>query len=185
MRYFAPPLTFLSLSILLANTAVHADFSPRPFPFIPRALGEVYFGDRTLGEADAMLPFYGNQDGIFYVDGLGKIGSDDGSLESIGAGYRGIHNNTFLWGVYTFGDFNRVDRGPRFSVVNPGLEFMTNLWDVHVNGYFPTSKQKIQSTFLGQQIGTTQYISFSGHREFDNLINLVEETGNGVVASSV
>ncbi|KTD26119.1 Protein of uncharacterised function (DUF3442) [Legionella lansingensis] len=181
MHCFTHKLSFLSLSLLLANSTVHAEFSPRAFPFMPRILSEGFFGDNTLGEADAILPLYGNHDSILYIDGLGKTGSDNGHLGSIGGGYRGIRNDIFLWGAYVFGDFNRTTRGPHFPVVNPGLEFMTNLWDIHVNGYFPTSpKQKVEATFLGEQLGTTQYISFAGHNQFDNLVNLVEEVGNGV-----
>ncbi|OCH98374.1 hypothetical protein A8135_12545 [Legionella jamestowniensis] len=176
-----PKLSFLSLSLLFASSQVQAEFHPSLFPFMPRVLGEGFFGDETLGEADAMVPLFGNHGGIFYIDGLGKTGDDDGYLGSFGGGYRGIYNDRFLWGAYVFGDFNRVARGPHFPVVNPGLELMTNYWDIHVNGYFPTSpKQKVEGRFLGEQLGTTQYISFTGHNQFDNLINLVEEVGNGV-----
>lgn len=173
-------LSFLSLSILLAHSSsIYAESNSTAFPLHPRVLGEGFFGNRALGEADAMLPILGNQDGIFYVDGLGKVGSDDGYLGSLGAGFRGVYNN-YLWGAYVFGDYNRAARGHHFPVVNPGLELMTNYWDAHVNGYFPTSKRKSEGTFLGTQLGTTQYISFRGHSQFDNLINVVEEVGNGV-----
>ncbi|CEK11382.1 inverse autotransporter beta-barrel domain-containing protein [Legionella hackeliae] len=176
-----PQLSFLTLSLLAASTSSYAEFHPSLFPFMPRVIGEGFFGDETLGEADALVPIYGNHGGIFYIDGMGKTGDDDGYLGSIGGGYRGIYNDRFLLGGYVFGDFNRVARGPHFPVVNPGLELMTSLWDIHVNGYFPTSpKQKVQGVFLGEQLGTTQYVSFAGHNQFDNLINLVEEVGNGV-----
>ncbi|MCL9682612.1 inverse autotransporter beta domain-containing protein [Legionella maioricensis] len=179
MSCLATKLSFLSLSILLASAAVHAEFNPVRLPFVPRVSGEGFVGNRTIGEADAMLPLYGNQDSIFHVDGLGKIGGDNGSLGSIGGGYRSIPGN-YLWGAYVFADFNRIAEGSRFFVLNPGLEYMTNRWDVHLNGYFPTSKQKVQGTFIGSEVGITQYVSFAGHNQFDNLVNLVDEVGNGL-----
>ncbi|KTD08245.1 inverse autotransporter beta domain-containing protein [Legionella jamestowniensis] len=180
MSGLSQKLSFLSLSLLAVyNSSLHAEFRPTSFPLIPRLSGEGYFGNRALGEFDGMVPIYGNQDGILYVDGLGKLGSDDGYLGSIGGGLRGIHNN-YLWGAYVFGDYNRTSRGQHFPVVNPGLELMTNYLDIHVNGYFPTTKQKSEGIFLGSDLGTTQYISFTGHSQFDSLINVVEEVGNGV-----
>ncbi|CEK10689.1 inverse autotransporter beta domain-containing protein [Legionella hackeliae] len=181
MPSLGPRLSLLSFSLItIYSSSIYAEFKPGALPLMPRVFGEGYFGNRALGVIDGMLPVFGSQDGIFYVDGLGKGGSDDGYLWSAGGGFRGIQNNSFLWGAYAFGDYNRTSRGQHFTVVNPGVEAMTNYWDVHVNGYFPTSKQKSEGLFLGTQLGTTQYISFTGHSQFDSIVNVVEEVGNGV-----
>lgn len=185
MLRFHHRLSFLTVSLLLANNInVHAmEFKPVSFPLAPRALIEGSSSDSHLlfGEGDLMIPMFGNRNEFFFADGYVKAGTEAGRVGSIGGGYRGIRNN-YLWGAYAFGDFNRLPRvkSHYFSVINPGLELMTNLIDVHLNGYLPvSSRQRITGVSPAEQLGMTQYISFAGHSQFDNLINVVEGIGKG------
>ena len=56
---------------------------------------------------------------------------------------------------------------------------MTNDWDLHINGYIPTKREKSEGIFFGNQLGITDFVRFSGHQEFDNLFEKVEEVGAG------
>lgn len=175
----------LIVSLLFTNlgSAYAMEFKSVSFPLVPRALidGSNSNGDFLFTEGDAMLPLYGNRNEFFFADGFVKAGTEAGRVGSLGGGYRGIHNN-YLWGAYAFGDFNRLPkvRSHYFPVINPGLELMTNLIDVHLNGYLPvSSRERVTGVSLAEQLGMTQYISFAGHSQFDNLINVVEEIGKG------
>ena len=112
------------------------------FPYLGRisGTGSVVTGMTIVG-GDGMLPVYGNQDHLAYFDLMADYASDATYLMSPGGGYRMINNNQIL-GAYFFGDNERTASGSHFSVLSPGVEWMSPHWDAHVNGYFPTETEE-------------------------------------------
>lgn len=173
---------FLSLipTVLLARESQHI------LPHPPRFLGELDLSsnqvvDNQTLEGDLMVPLYGNDNQIFYLDVDGKYGNNwKGSMWSFGGGYRVILGD-YLLGTYCFLDSNQTTFQSHFNIFNPGLELMTNLWDFHVNGYIPASKRSIlKNAFFGQQLGMNDTISFSGHTKYDILFSQFEAVGRGI-----
>lgn len=169
-------LVFFS-PILLAEEPKHV------LPYPPRFLGELEASNNQVEKGDLMVPLYGNNDQMIHIDVNGRYGNHEGSsMGSFGGGYRGIFGD-YLLGAYFFGDSNRTASHNRFQVANPGVEFMTNRWDIHLNGYIPMSRRtQLEGVFFGEQLGMTDFVSFSGHTQYDVLFNQFETVGSGVDA---
>jgi hypothetical protein len=126
-----------------------------------------------------MIPLWGNINQSFYGDIVAKYGDDRAWLFSAGMGARKIHNNT-IFGAYLFGDYNKTPNANYFTVLNPGIEFMTNQWDGHLNGYLPiTQRNKLMGVFTGNQVGIPNTFYFTGHTAYDKLFDLIENVGPG------
>ena len=179
MKNHRTKLSLIALSVLLAhipNLTQAATF----LPLTPKAYVEGYFGDYNFGAGEGILPLYGNNESMFFLDEEIKGGKGGEMLVSTGGGYRGIMNN-FILGAYLFGDYNRTPAHNNVWVFNPGIEFMTNSWDVHLNGYIPTEKEHTEiRSITGQGLGTNQFVSFSGHSQFDHIFSLTEQVGTGL-----
>ncbi|CAN5413886.1 hypothetical protein BH10PSE19_BH10PSE19_06730 [soil metagenome] len=184
--FYTPPikfkLTLLVISLgLMTNTEVYAlPTSDSILPLMPRATVWGVTGDNSFGEGDAMLPVWGNPDQTIYIDGNAKYGRNNAWFGSVGLGGRKIIQDSTLLGAYFFTDVNRTPYSNYFTVLNPGVEFMTNHWDGHLNTYFPVNeKTKLIGIFSGKQLNYTNTTFFSGHSEFDQLYNYVENVGSG------
>jgi hypothetical protein len=137
-------------------------------------------GTNTFGESDVMIPIWGNPNQTFYGDISGKYGDDRGWYASGGLGGRKIIHNTIL-GAYLFTDYNKTPNANYFTVVNPGIEFMNNQWDGHINSYFPVASQSdLMGIFTADQLGLPTTSLFRGHAEYAPLFDLVENVGPGV-----
>jgi hypothetical protein len=137
-------------------------------------------GNRLFGEGDAMIPLWGNNSHALFADLTAKYGNDNAGLISFGLGNRTVVNNNTIFGAYLFGDYNKTLNANYFTVVNPGIEGMTNKWDAHLNGYFPVGKKsKTMAIYTGTQAGISNTIFFSRHSQYDKLFDLVEDVGVG------
>lgn len=175
------------------TTSVLVPIPPRPvlvapplalfgsFPYNPRVLGEGTLAEKTnFFGGDGLFPLIGNNDWIGYFDGLIKYGDDDAWLGSFGAGFRSITAGNCLFGAYLFGDRNVSTHKQIFWFVNPGLEWMSNLWDARINAYIPvSSKNQSLGIFQGNQLGMNTNF-FRGHALFEKLFNVMDVTGPGV-----
>jgi hypothetical protein len=182
-----PVKKFTWLTFLIFSIPVFADGEHRAigFPLPPRVTIEGSSGNNSFGEGDTMLPLWGNPQQIFYADMTAKYGDDSAWLASIGLGGRKIISNSSIFdntifGAYFFGDYNKTPNANYFTVLNPGLEFMNNLWDGHLNAYLPVGqKSKVMSVFTGNQLGINNTVFFRGHTEYDALFDLLEDVGPG------
>lgn len=166
-------LLFSSPAVFSANNGSNISF-----PLPPRVSIEGTSGTNTFGMGDAMVPLWGNPSQSFYGDIAAKYGDDKAWFLSAGAGARKIYNQTIL-GMYFFGDYNKTQNANYFKVLNPGIEFMTNQWDGHLNAYVPVGKRnKLMGVFPGSQGGMPTNF-FSGHTEYDKLFDLIENVGSG------
>lgn len=151
-------------------------------PLPPRVLFEATGGTNNFGQVDGMLPLFGNAEHIIFGDFTGKYGKSQAYLGSLGVGGRHIFNNAIV-GAYFFGDYNRSPEAHLFPVINPGLEFMTNQWDAHVNGYLPVGKKNyLMEAFSGSQVGRPDIIFFREHTQYQGLYDFIEEVGPGADA---
>lgn len=152
------------------------------FPLVPNVtFGGTGASGALIGSAESLIPLYGSWcRGIFFADVEGQYDNHDAYLISPGVGLRSVLNNQIL-GAYAFGDYTKTDGNGKYFVLNPGLEWMSLNWDADVNGYFPKTKSKfIQNLGFASNSGNFNFISFSGHTEFDQELLQYGVVGNGI-----
>lgn len=173
----------LSHPIMVTPPSAMTTFMTSPISYLPlqpRITAAATASRHGVFDLEGMAPVYGNNSGILFLDGEGRVGTNSSWMVSPGGGARLVNNN-LLYGAYIFGDYNKTSVGGHFWVVNPGIEFMTPTWDVHVNGYFPTRKKKKLNTLgFASDFGINKFVAFSGHTMFDQRIAKYDLVGNGV-----
>lgn len=182
----------LSLALILASNAQATALPPHHstniknlptfFPAMtPRFTLAGGTGDFSYTHGDFMAALFGSNNGIAFIDAQGKFGHDNAWFGSLGLGAREIIDNKSILGVYIFGDRSESGNNNLFWDVSPGIEWMNNVWDAHINGYFPVGDtQRNSGLYYGDQIGISKYVSFSGHAEYDALFRVGESVGTGV-----
>ena len=167
-------VSFFMQDVIASSTNYQA------FPLLPRIMGQAAETNIGVFNGDVMAPIFGNQNGIWYLDGFGGYGTDKAWIGSVGTGFRVVRQDRMILGGYIFGDRNRTWGKGNFWVVNPGIEFMLAHWDLHINGYFPTSTKKLINT-LGpaSAFGINDFIRFQRHSRIDDLLGLYDIVGLG------
>lgn len=169
-------LFIVSLFSVMGLPCITAAYANLPLP--PRLSANGYTSDYVVGQADVMLPMFGDRSHNLYLDPSLGYGSDSQGYADLGLGYRWIQNCAAILGAYIFGGYSRIDNNARIWVANPGIEAMGSRWDAHLNGYLVMGNRHY--TLLGQ---TSQFAYFTGHDQINNLINEVQYTGNGADVS--
>lgn len=173
-------LLILTFAFVLTQSS-YAVLITAPLP--PRLSVAGTSGTITYGEVDGMIPVLGNSNQIVFGDINARYGDNHAWFTSVGAGLRQIVKNDMILGAYLFGDYNKTLYRNYYTVMNPGLEYLSTTWDGHVNGYFLLgTKTHFMSTVPGSQIGVFTDTYFAGHNEYDSLYNIIEDAGNGVDA---
>jgi len=149
-------------------------------PLQPRFYVDSSVSNIGAFKGDVMFPIYGNAANFFFFDALAGCGTDDAWLKSGGFGFRSLVH-AILWGAYIFADYNESQNNKSFWVVNPGVEFYNNDWDAHLNGYIPKYQRDktLMHNILGMDLGTTRFVSFDHHSQFDALFDRKESIGKG------
>lgn len=180
-----------SLLLIGGCTAFTVGFAGGPEPatapliFMPALPGVSlygYGGNGWTGMADIMAPVYGQPLNFFYVDPqIYYHNNPDGYTASIGGGERWLVSPDIgILGAYVFGDYNHVNDGNHFWFASPGLERLGSIIDLSANLYIPVSEQKIDNgTEFADQDGNFSQITFSGHNQYDALVNTFDSTGWG------
>lgn len=172
-------LSWLGLLLFSTPSFAAVDNPSSTLPLLPRVFIWGSSGTNTFGEGDAMIPIWGNPNQIFYGDISAKYGDDGAWFASAGIGGRKIFQNT-IFGAYLFTDYNQTPNANFFTVLNPGIEFMTNQWDGHLNGYVPVGQDsELMGIFTGNQLGMLNTSFFRGHAEYDALFDQIENVGPG------
>lgn len=176
-------LAFIAIELFLfgflLSNITYAETHEQFFPIESRVIGQIQASDLGVLNLDAMTPVYGNQNHILFLDALGQYGTNSTWLGSIGTGVRNIVQNDWMLGGYVFGDWNKTQYGSDFWVVNPGVEFIHQGWDFHVNAYFPIQEKELDGLHTASSLGNTNYLYFSGHDEFDKILALYDVIGKG------
>jgi hypothetical protein len=169
----------LALLFLLPSVSVLADW----FPYIPRiSAAGLVSNDQDILQGDAMAALFGNQQTILWGDVQGKNSLNSSWSGDLGLGYRYVYDCERVLGAYLFADTSRaLDGGHHFWDLSPGIESMGQLWDFRINGYFPVSNKNplVQENFA-DNFGQYQFVTFSGHNQYDRLLDLYQAVGNGV-----
>lgn len=154
------------------------------FPYMPQETIWGGTGDFTSAKADILAPLLGNANGFLYTDAQGKYAEQGTWYGSLGLGTRDVvYHDQAIVGAYVFADRNVSPNNNLFWDVSPGVELLTNSWDFHLNGYFPTGTQKsLIGTVFGDQIGIPTYVNFVGHTQYDALFDQYESVGPGTDA---
>lgn len=181
-------LAFLSPTLLLMAMAVDAkaNVAESSLPW-GRAQFSAAGATQNLGTvgADFMLPIYGNQHGFVYSDAMGDYGTDATYIMSPGVGYRGLYDNQ-IFGAYFFDDYEKTSYGANFWVLSPGLEWISPVWDAHINGYFPTTtRQQSGVPAFANTFGDYSYVTFENNTnyQYDMFVTPYAVIGDGADAS--
>jgi hypothetical protein len=153
------------------------------FPYIPRVSGSgLVSNNQDIFQGDAMAALVGNDQNILWVDVAGKNALDSSWAGNLGAGYRYVYDCQRILGFYLFvDDSHALEGGHQFWDLSPGIESMGQLWDFRVNGYFPVSnKNPLVREGFADTFNQYQFIVFSGHNQYDRLLDLYQAVGNGV-----
>lgn len=162
------------------NNQKNLSTSVEPFKVQPRINLRAMSGDRTFGDAQVLVPVFGDQNGLLYglVDG-NYVKNKSSWLVGAGLGYRKIVDD-FLFGSYLIVDYAKTPQ-KGLVILNPGVEALSDTWDFSVNGYIPTSNHKtVNSYWLGDDLGNYRYTRASGHNYYDHLYEIADEPNTGV-----
>jgi hypothetical protein len=137
-------------------------------------------GSQYSGWADSMFPFATDPNKMLYGD-LQAQGSDDSqAMISAGLGYRYAKNTRNILGSYFFVDRERSAGYQYYTVLGPGLEWMTPTWSYRLNAYFPIGdKSHKVSSGWADEYGNYNYESFKGHKQLDVRADLYENLSYG------
>ncbi len=183
MKFFSIGFIVCTIALPYAAHAEPITQTNSFFPYLPRVSIWGLVGEHLLAEGDAMLPLYGDQQTIFYIDAQGKTTFDTDWLGSMGAGVRSVLNTNQLLGAYLFVDRNVSSTSHLYWFLNPGFELMGKLWDFHANAYLPVSnKQNYLGTDFADNFNNYKYIHFQGHTQWDAILQEYESVGWGADA---
>jgi len=168
-------------SALIIFSHVSQAENSQTFPLQPRVNGTLTYSNKNSnGQLDALIPFFGHQDGYIYTDVNATYASDKSWMGALGLGARQIMpNGQFLVGGYGFIErlqtVDNTDDRNRWTYFNPGIEAMTNHWDGRINAYIPVGPREQnspQSVLFGDQLpaGTVSFQQyFEQHTQYDQL----------------
>jgi hypothetical protein len=163
-------------------------FSPRALAndvFLPATPGvslSGYAGNGWNTQADAMAPVFGSPLNFTYIDPQINYSSSNEYSGNLGIGQRWLKGDS-IWGAYVFGDYNRSVDNQSFWFVSPGVERLGRTWDFSANGYIPVTKTHFNTgTEFADETCDSSQIHFSGHDQYDELVNTFESTGWGADA---
>ena len=186
------PIFFLYLfsSFVFGDTQTLVNSSDNKINFYPwpfRATGWGLGGTRNVDQGDALLPLYGNDAGMLYIDGQAKYANDSNWVTSVGGGIRQIYHDSRILGAYLFFDHNEYKNlnvaTSRFLFLSPGIESLGNIWDFRINGYIPVSPQTVNTGIaFADQMEIYNFVQFSGHTQYDQLFNTNANVGPGIDA---
>lgn len=137
-------------------------------------------GSQYSGWADSMFPFVTAPNKMLYGD-LQAQGSDNSqAMISAGLGYRYAKNTRNVLGNYFFVDRERSAGYQYYTVLGPGLEWMTPTWSYRLNAYIPIGdKTHKVSSGWADEYGNYSYEVFNGHKQYDIRADLYENLSYG------
>lgn len=153
----------------------------------PRLIITGLAGENALARGDFLVPFAQSSDALFFGDFQGEYGDQSAWYAGAGLGYRKIIDPTKILGAYVFVDNNQSEHHNDYPVVSPGVELLSNNWDVRLNGYIPVSaKTKSGNPFFLTHANNcginegTEFIEFRGHQQFEHQFINLEQVGPGI-----
>lgn len=131
---------------------------------------------RGIGQLNLMIPLLQQGDWILFADLRGVADTERGLEGNAGLGYRGMIGTKYRWiyGGYAFFDARRTKSNKLYYQINPGVELLSEDFDVRANGYIPVGRTRHQlsgsTTSAGgagqvQVVGTRIFMSVPGGGE--------------------
>jgi hypothetical protein len=138
-----------------------------------RVIAELAQGKKASGKIDAMMPFYGTAERMWYANFQAyQNGQQYGDI-GLGLGYRGIVDNA-IYGAYGFYDHQRSPEKKSFHRLNVGIERLGESFDVRMNTYIYLGTKRYEGIDHGIQNTYIQGTNLLSERLFVN-----EEAYNG------
>jgi hypothetical protein len=181
-------LSSIAIAVLLSlNTAANASgmfggpLTKQPLPPVFKLSGSA--GSIASGGLMGLIPLYGNADkALVYTNVAASYGTHNSYLLSPGLGARLIRGNQ-LFGAYLSGDYNHSNYASNFFIYNPGLEWMSTRWDVHLNGFIAQkNKNRINNLGFQSDSGNFSNVAYTGHGGIERELIQYDIAGNGVNA---
>ena len=105
-----------------------------------------------IGQAGVIYPIRQFSDSLFYTDLRGMFTSKEISEYNLGFGYRKLlKDRNWVLGGYGFRDW-RNEYGLVWDQWTVGGELLSDLFDLRINGYFPTDKKVLATSLPSDQI---------------------------------
>lgn len=143
-------------------------------------------GNQLIGTGQGLIPLESvSATSIIFgaAEAAGSSKQSNGYSTGIAVGYRNLVRDSFILGGYIFADYNRSPSSHYFWVANPGIEALGNIWDLRVNGYFPTNRKHwLGKEELAENVGITKFEKAFGHDRYDHFVQCYEEVGPGLDA---
>ncbi len=129
-----------------------------------RVIAELQQGKKTGGFIDGMIPFYGNNEHIWFTNLQAYKYGNQYQTYGLGLGHRAIVDDA-VYGLYGFYDWQQSENKKNYGRVSVGVERLTDTWDVRANfSYYvfkDTNKlldEGLQSSFIeGNNIYNRHY----------------------------
>ncbi|MCX4192464.1 inverse autotransporter beta domain-containing protein [Methylophaga sp. OBS1] len=149
--------TFLSLMLtasLAACSTVQAETAPSTEKWQPRIDFEGKLGNqRSLGEADLLIPLWQNNDSLLFANLRGRMDNDDSYEGNIGVGFRHMLDNGWNLGGYGYFDRRKSPYDNFFNQVTIGVEALSMDWDLRANAYIPVG----ETSYFEESLGTADF----------------------------
>ncbi len=166
------------------NGGTHLSYMPRVYL---DGAGGYSSGTLYLGEAKILQPVLMRYDRDLFLYGQGRFSNAQPSgtwsnspwSGSLGIGYRQIMGQSVVLGGYVLGGYSKTPTDHSILFVNPGFEALGKVWEFRLNGYFPISKSKWDTSGWADNFGNNSYVMYTGHDEYDAMFTYHETAGMG------
>ncbi|MHA7840670.1 MAG: right-handed parallel beta-helix repeat-containing protein [Gammaproteobacteria bacterium] len=142
----------------------------------PRITAEGLTGDHTVGIIDTLIPAPIHQqlanNELLFVDGRGRVSSDNSEEINLGLGYRRIFGNqSYILGAYAFYDGMESAHDNYLQEITAGMERLGHRWDGRINYYQPIGKKKfeISQTYSNPTIAN-HFVTVTNEEKFEEAI---------------
>ncbi|WP_417850411.1 inverse autotransporter beta domain-containing protein [Thalassoglobus sp.] len=110
--------------------------------------------DRSLLNVQTLLPLWQNDIDFVFADIRGRFDDKESSQGEFGLGYRTFISPEWIFGIYGYYDLLKTNQRNRFNQFTTGFEFLSEDWDIRLNGYFPNEGGKPSKSASGISNGT-------------------------------
>jgi len=112
--------------------------------------------ERSLGEADLLVPLWQDSRTLVFGNLRGRFDNDSDREGNLGLGARRMLEGGWNLGAYGYLDRRRTGNGNYFNQTTLGAEALGRDWDFRANGYLPNGSKV-------KDLGSTDSAAFSGN----------------------
>ncbi len=120
---------------------------------------------RSLGEADLFIPVAQSADSVLFANLRLRMDDNDSNEGNYGLGIRHMLESGWNLGAYGYFDRRRTEYDNHFNQVTPGVEALSQDWDLRANYYAPVGRRShnVDSLSTAELSGTS--VVFRGGEE--------------------